>query len=176
LRDGSKASVRPLEQEDENRLLAFFQQIPEEERFFLKDDVTAPAVIRDWFADPERAFALIAVDSGRVLAEAALVRRRGKARSHLADVRVVVAEDFRNRGLGTALLSDLCDVARDAGLNGILFEAVEGAQAEALAAADSLGFVRLGRIYGGAIDPEGRLHDLIVLVMPLRRWRRSSEF
>jgi GNAT superfamily N-acetyltransferase len=103
------------------------------------------------------------------------VRRRGKARSHLADVRVVVAQDYRGRGLGTALLSELCDVARDAGLSGVLFEAVEESQAQALAAADSLGFIRLGRVYGGAIDPEGRLHDVVLLVMPIRRWR-AAEF
>ena len=103
------------------------------------------------------------------------MRRRGDARSHLADVRVVVAEDFRNRGLGTALIGDLCDLARDAGLAGVLFEAVEEVQREALAAADALGFVRLGRIYGGAIDREGRLHDIVLLAMPLRRWARVGE-
>ena len=174
--DDSTVSVRPLEAKDAEALLAFFRDIPERERFFLKDDVTLPAVIADWVRGTERAFALIALISGHIVGEATLVRRRGKARSHVADVRVVVAQDARGRGLGTALIGELCDVARDAGLNGVLFEAVEDAQAEALAAADSLGFVRLGRIYGGAIDPEGRLHDLVLLVMPLRRWRTASEF
>ncbi|HEV8575086.1 MAG TPA: GNAT family N-acetyltransferase [Dehalococcoidia bacterium] len=174
LRDDSEALLRPLAEGDEDRLLAFFQQIPEAERFFLKDDVTSPAVLKGWVRDTERAFALVAEASGRIVGEAALVRRRGKARGHLADVRVVVAEDFRNRGLGTALLSELCDVARDSELNGVLFEAVESVQAQALAAADSLGFVRLGRVYGGAIDQAGHLHDVILLAMPLRRWRHSE--
>src|SRR3990172_7837029 len=173
LRDDSPVSVRPLEAKDAEALLAFFGEIPERERFFLKDDVTLPAVIADWVRGTERAFALIALVSGHIVGEATLGRRRGKARSHVADVRVVVAQDARGRGLGTALIGELCDVARDAGLNGVLFE---DAEAEALAAADSLGFVRLGRIYGGAIDPEGRLHDLVLLVMPLRRWRTASEF
>lgn len=176
LRDDSTVSVRNPEVMDAEALLAFFRDIPERERFFLKDDVTLPTLIADWVKGTDRAFTLIALISGRIVGEAALVRRRGKARGHVADVRVVVAQDARGRGLGTALIGELCDVARDAGLNGVLFEAVEDAQAEALAAADSLGFVRLGRIYGGAIDPEGRLHDLIVLVMPLRRWRTSSGF
>jgi len=176
LRDDSEALLRPLAQGDEDRLLAFFQLIPEAERFFLKDDVTSPAVIKGWVRDTKRAFALVAEASGRIVGEAALVRRRGKARSHLADVRIVVAEDVRNRGLGTALLSELCDIARASALNGVLFEAVESIQAQALAAADSLGFVRLGRIYGGAIDQTGHLHDVILLAMPLRRWRHSSEF
>ena len=184
LRDALTVAVRPLAAGDEDALLAFFRDIPERERFFLKDDVTSPDLIRAWIRETERpdgqpsgrAFVLIALDAKRVVGEAALVRRRGKARGHLADVRVVVAQDVRHHGLGTALISELCDVARDTGLNGVLFEAVEEAQAEALAAADSLGFVRLGLVHGGAIDPDGRLHDVVLLAMPLRRWRTAAYF
>jgi len=190
LRDGTEVLVRRLAAGDEDALLSFFQAVPEAERFFLKDDVTSPDLIRGWVRDAERpdpepsptprtagrAFALIAVDDGRVLAEAALVRRRGGARGHLADLRVVVAQDYRHRGLGTAILSELLDVARDSGLNGVLFEAVADVQAQALAAAESLGFIRLGLVHGGAIDPDGRLHDVVMLVMPLRRWRSSADF
>jgi len=198
LRDGAEVLVRRLAAGDEDALRAFFQAIPEAERFFLKDDVTSPDLIGGWVRDAERpdpepsptalapaspsgrtggrAFALIAVDAPRILAEAALVRRRGAARGHLADLRVVVAEDYRHRGLGTAILSELLDVARDSGLNGVLFEAVADVQAQALAAAESLGFIRLGLVHGGAIDPDGRLHDVVMLVMPLRRWRSSADF
>jgi len=107
LRDDSTVSVRPLEAKDAEALLAFFRDIPERERFFLKDDVTLPAVIADWVRGTERAFALIALISGHIVGEATLVRRRGKARSHVADVRVVVAQDARGRGLGTALIGEL---------------------------------------------------------------------
>jgi GNAT superfamily N-acetyltransferase len=198
LRDNDQVTVRRLAAGDEDALLAFFKAIPEAERFFLKDDVTSPDLIRGWVRDSERpdpepsptalapaspsgrsggrAFALIALESARILAEAALVRRRGAARGHLADVRVVVAEDYRHRGLGTALLSELLDVARDSGLSGVLFEAVADVQAQALAAAESLGFIRLGLVHGGAIDQDGRLHDVVMLVMPLRRWRSSADF
>jgi len=206
LRDGTEVLVRRLAAGDEDALLSFFQAVPEAERFFLKDDVTSPDLIRGWVRDAERpdpepshaalapaspsgrtggrAFALIALEaaltsaspSGRILAEAALVRRRGAARGHLADLRVVVAQDYRHRGLGTALLSELLDVARDSGLSGVLFEAVGDVQAQALAAAESLGSIRLGLVHGGAIDPDGRLHDVVMLVMPLRRWRSSADF
>jgi len=198
LRDGAEVLVRRLAAGDEDALLSFFQAIPEAERFFLKDDVTSPDLIRGWVRDAERpdpepsptarapaspsgrtggrAFALIALEDERILAEAALVRRRGAARGHLADLRVVVHQDYRHRGLGTALLSELLDVARDSGLSGVLFEAVADAQAQALAAAESLGFIRLGLVHGGAIDPDGRLHDVVLLVMPLRRWRSSADF
>src|SRR5438445_688908 len=105
LRDGAEVLVRRLAAGDEDALLSFFQAIPEAERFFLKDDVTSPDLIRGWVRDAERpdpepsptarapaspsgrtggrAFALIALEDERILAEAALVRRRGAARGRL---------------------------------------------------------------------------------------------
>ncbi|TMG08298.1 MAG: hypothetical protein E6I02_03605, partial [Chloroflexi bacterium] len=93
LRDGAEVLVRRLAAGDEDALLAFFQAIPEAERFFLKDDVTSPDLIRGWVRDAERpdpepsptarapaspsgrtggrAFALIALEDERILAEAA---------------------------------------------------------------------------------------------------------
>jgi acetyl-CoA synthetase len=47
-RDGSTATVRPLEPGDADGLLEFFLSVPEEDRFFLKDDVASPAQIREW--------------------------------------------------------------------------------------------------------------------------------
>src|SRR2546430_9513441 len=94
LRDGAEVLVRRLAAGDEDALLAFFQAIPEAERFFLKDDVTSPDLIGGWVRDAERpdpepsptalapaspsgrtagpAFSLIAVYDGRVLADGAL--------------------------------------------------------------------------------------------------------
>ena len=45
LRDGDKVSVRPLEPGDKVRLLEFFERIPEEERYYLKENVASAKVI-----------------------------------------------------------------------------------------------------------------------------------
>jgi GNAT superfamily N-acetyltransferase len=177
LRDGTPVTIRPLEKGDRD-LLDFFLGIPEEERFFLKDDVTSPAVIGKWLEelDYNRVLPLLALHDGRIVAEAALVRRRGGARSHLAELRVVVAPDFRGRGLGTLLIRELCDIANDAELNGVLFEVVEDLEKEAIETAEWLGFIRVGTIVGGARDQQGELHDLALYVMPLGKWYEWSKY
>ncbi len=48
LRDGSTVTVRALQSADDGRLLDFFLGNSDEERYFLKNDVTAPAVVRNW--------------------------------------------------------------------------------------------------------------------------------
>ena len=81
LRDCSRVIVRPLEDGDEQALLDLFLRIPEEERFFLKEDVTAPAVVQRWVRERDfrRALALLALDGSRIVADAVLIRRRGNS-------------------------------------------------------------------------------------------------
>ncbi len=178
LRDGSRVSIRPLQPEDENALLEFFLGIPEDERFFLKEDVTSPAAIAEWIGhlDYRRALPLLAYADGEVVADAVLIRRRGNARSHVGEIRLVVAPAWRNRGLGTALIRELCDIADNAGLETVLFEVVEDRAKEALKAAEWLGFLRIATIEGAARDQQGRLHDIILLTMPLGRWYQWTKF
>jgi L-amino acid N-acyltransferase YncA len=178
LRDGTRVTIRPLEWGDGEALLQFFLGIPEEERFFLKDDVTAPELIRRWTQDLDyrRALPLVALTDDRMVAEAVLVRRRGNARSHLAELRVVVAPDYRERGLGTTLVRELCDIADDAELDKVLFEAVADKEEDAIKAMEWLGFLRAGTIEGGAKDQQGHLHDVVIMAMPLGKWYQWSKY
>lgn len=178
LRDGGRVSLRPLEDGDEQALLDFFLAVPEEERFFLKEDVTSPEVIGRWMRerDYSRALPLIALDGTKIVADAVLIRRRGNSRSHIGEIRVVVAPPYRERGLGTTLIRELCDIADDAGLEKVTFELVADREQEAIRAAEWLGFLRVATIEGGAIDPLGHHHDVVLMAMPLGRWYQWTKF
>ena len=178
LRDCSRVLVRSPEDGDEQGLLDFFLRIPEEERFFLKEDVTAPGVVHRWVTERDfrRALALLALDGPRIVADAELIRRRGNSRSHIGEIRVVVAPEYRDHGLGTALIRELCDVADDAGLEKVMFELVADREQEAIRAAEWLGFLRVATIEGGAVDPLGHHHDVVLMAMPLGRWYHWTKF
>jgi L-amino acid N-acyltransferase YncA len=178
LRDGASVSVRTLESGDADALLKFFLGIPEGDRFFLKDNVTSPALIHEWTQrlNYDRALPLVAIDNGGIIAEGVLVRRRGDARSHIAEIRVTVAPAWRNRGLGSAMIRELCEVAWDAELDSVLLEVVEGCETAAIEAAQAMGFVLAGRIEGGARDQHGHLHDILLLAMPLGKYYEWSKY
>jgi GNAT superfamily N-acetyltransferase len=172
LRDGGSITIKPLEREDESALLEFFLQIPEGDRFFLKDDVTSPGIIRDWTQnlDYDRAVPLVATNDGRIISEGAVVKRRGGARGHVGEIRLTVGPSWRNRGVGTEMIRALCEVASDADLDAVLFELVEDGEGPAFEAATAMGFIPIGRLEGGARDRDGHLHDLVTLAMPLGKY------
>ncbi|HTG13716.1 MAG TPA: GNAT family N-acetyltransferase [Blastocatellia bacterium] len=124
LRDGSTVKVRPLEPQDEQRLLDFFRLLSEESRWlrffsFVKDKLLAAEAHREATVDYVRTFGLIALTGGeeRVVGHA-LYSALGDDR---ADAAFAVADDYQGRGLGTILVGQLAQVAAANGIQ--VFEA-----------------------------------------------------
>lgn len=172
LRNGATIELRPMVAGDRDKVMEFFLRVPEEERYFLKDDVTSPRVIEGWAShlDYDRALPLLAWRDGTVVGDAVLVRSRLGARSHIGELRVVVDPEYRNLGLGSILGRQLCEIAADAELEKVIIELVADREQEAIAAMERLGFLRSARLPEYFRDPSGQPHDLVVMVLPLGKW------
>ena len=182
LKDGAPVTLRTLVEEDGSRLLNFFKRIPEQERFYLKEDVTSPEVIQSWTTelDFSRVVPIVALagdDAGDdIVADGTLHRSRALARSGVGELRIVVDPSFREVGLGRRLIRELLDVALDLGLNTATFELVAKHEDLAIAAARSLGFQVVATLKDRIRDLWGDYQDLIVLELPLRDYERSFQF
>ena len=170
-----QVSIRPLAPGDAVELLAFFSRIPEEDRFFLKEDVTSPEVISTWAEeiDYNRVVPLVGLLDGEIVADATLHRHRAGARRHIGEIRVVVDPRYRHMGLGTLMIREVVDIAYDNAMDGLIFELVEGNEDNAIALAKSLGFQELTSLPSFVKDLEGRPHDLVLLQLPLDNWLES---
>ncbi len=178
LRDGANVTVRPLCEADEAALTVFFRNVPAHDRYFLKDDVTSPKLISRWTShiDYARALPLVAVEGDRIIANGVLLRSRHGAYANVAGIRIVVEEGARQRGLGTALMKELCDIAADADLERVTGEFVAGVQDDAIAAAERLGFLRAATIHELLRDENGHPHDVVVMSLPLGKWYEWWQF
>ena len=178
LSGGKTVSVRPMVASDAPALLQFFRSIPEDERYFLKDDVASEAVVQGWadHLDYDRALPLLAFDGDSVCADAVLIRRRSGALSHAAEIRVVVGPEYRSKGLGLALLREVSDVAWDAELECIHVEFIKEIQEDALNATRLLGGIESGVQREAVKDQHDNHHDIVYMRIPLGRWWQSSQF
>ena len=178
LSGGKTVSVRPMTAADAPALLAFFRSISEEERYFLRDDVASEAVIQGWadHLNYDRALPLLAFDGDRVCADAVLIRRRSGALAHAAEIRVVVSPEYRSKGLGSALLREVVDVAWDAELECIHVEFVRDVQEDGLNAVRLLGGVEAGVQREAVKDQQDNHHDIVYMRIPLGRWWQWSQF
>jgi len=170
LRDGTRVIVRPLEEGDKVRLLRFFQQVPEEERYYLKENVTSPEVIHDWAAniDFDRVIPIVALIDDQIVADATLHRSRSMARRHIGELRIVVDPSCRGAGLGTRLIRELLDIAAELGLHKAMFELVVNREEAAIEAAENVGFKQVAVLKERIKDYWGNLQDLVILEMPLK--------
>ena len=178
LRDRTAVVLRPMTRDDGPALEQFFLQIPEDDRFFMKDDVVDPGVIQHWaqHLDYDRTLPLLGFIGDRLVADAALVRHRGGYRRDSAEVRVVIDPEFRGKGLGTILMRELITVAWDAELDHVDFEMVGEIQSEAIEAVEGLGALHAGTLSDYVKDPHGKAHDLVFLRLPLGKWWQWSNF
>ena len=169
LKDGKKATLRPLKVDDEKEFHLLFQGIPEHERMFIKHRVQDIAVIRDWckHIDVGRNLPLVGVLDGKIVGSATLHQQLGGWKRHIGRVSVLVHPTFRGRGLARALISEILDIARRAGLERVEAEFI-GQQDAAVKMFAMLGFNKLAHFEDYVKDMQAITHDYILMGLDLR--------
>lgn len=153
--------VRKLERNDEDALRAFFDDIPGEDRGFLKEDGRDPAVLRRW-VDDERGIRLVAVDDKPGLAAVCEIWPGVGRSSHVGDVRLVVAADRRRQGVGGLVAQRALVEALERGLSKLTIEVVASEQGT-IDMFQQLGFTPEALLRDHLRDPDGELHDVVLL-------------
>jgi L-amino acid N-acyltransferase YncA len=178
LRDGCQAVIRPLAAEDASPLLKFFQRIPEDERYYLKEDVTSPEVIQDWCfnIDLARVVPIVALVGDEIVADATLHRSRAMARSQVGELRIVVDPAYREIGLGRRLIREMLDLGVEMGLTLAVFELVDRHENQAIAAAKSAGFQVSALLKERIRDFWGDHQDLVIMELSLRDYQLSYRY
>jgi RimJ/RimL family protein N-acetyltransferase len=168
LKDGTAVTLRPLERGDAEQLVAFFQRIPETDRWYLRHDVSDLSMVRQWAlgVDYERVIPVVACSAGRIIGDATLHRRRCGSSRHVGKIRVVIDPAYRMQRLGTWMIFDLIQLATGLGLEKLVAE-VAGNETAAIRALRHLDFVREGVIPELHKDPAGNPCDLVIMVKTL---------
>jgi L-amino acid N-acyltransferase YncA len=172
LKNGEEVWLRPLDcQADEERLLDFFARVPDEDRWYLENNVADQEIVRHYLLryHPERMLPIVALDEmERIVGKATLNRYPNPgARSHIGRIRVVVDLEFRGQRLGTYLLLDMIQLAMNLGLRLLITEYIKGVEDKAIRAARKLDFFEQAVLPDYAKDSRGNNYDLAIMVKRL---------
>jgi GNAT superfamily N-acetyltransferase len=169
LKDGNKATLRPLHEADEKDFHQLFLGIPEAERLFIKHRVMDLNVIHGWCQniDYGRNLPLLALMGGKIVGDATLHQQLGGWKRHVGRVSVLVHPEFRGRGLARALIGEIIELARNAGLERVEAEFI-GEQAAAMKMFAMLGFSKLVHLEDYVKDMQAIKHDYILMGLDLK--------
>ena len=120
LHDGSTVSIRPLHRQDVELERSFIEGLsPQSRRYrFLCSLVTPSDALLSQLTDldPQREAALIALVEERGMTREVGVARYSGVPSGKAEIAVTVSDEWQNKGLGTALMKRLIELARQRGI------------------------------------------------------------
>lgn len=135
LRDGTTVLIRPIHPTDTELERRFIAELsPESRRLRFLGQIGAPSpALLDQLThpDPERDAAFVAlIAEGAAKREIGVARFSAQADGRRCECAVTVSEDWRNRGLATALMRHLIEIARRRGIESMY--SVDAAENQAM--------------------------------------------
>jgi L-amino acid N-acyltransferase YncA len=178
LRNGKRVMFRFLNDQDRAGLTSLFQEAPEEDIRFLKQDVKDLKLVNFWIdhINYRKVLPLVAVDlegGNRLIADATL--HRGKhAAKHIGEIRIFVSRPFRNLGLGSMMLEELIGLARQENLMWLKAE-ILAEHKKVIKAFREKGFDMKCALDDYFIRKDGMTHDVVLMMRPVTK-REEEEF
>jgi L-amino acid N-acyltransferase YncA len=164
LSDEAEVEIRIMSSKDRDAVLAFAQNLSEEDMLFLRVDITQPDVVDDWMQNLKsgNSTSLAAYDDSGLVGYATVHTNAARWTRSLGEIRVNVNTAYRARGLGKTLVSDIFAVARGLGLRKLTAQMTSD-QHGAQAAFRRLGFVPEAVLADYVEDSHGMPRDLVIM-------------
>lgn len=162
--EAGNIEIRLMSPADEAAVLAFGKGLPTHDLLFLPRNISEPKVLAAWVKEIERGAiqSLLAVKDGKVVGCGTLVRDPHSWSPHVGEIRMVVSQDLRGKGVGKALSQETFALALGAGLEKLSVQMTVDQQA-AIALFESLGFKAEALLRDHVRDVGGKTHDIVVL-------------
>lgn len=177
-KDNLEITLRQMVKDDEPELIKFFQKLPETDRMYLRDDVSKPETIKKWVKNLnyERVFPVLAFLGEQIIGDATLHRENFGWKQHIGEIRIVIAPDFRKKGIGIILAREIYYLALKIGLKKLIAEMMAD-QIDAIKVFDRLGFVQEAVLSEHVIDAKGKLHNLVIMTNNVEAlWQKIKDY
>jgi len=171
LPDGATLTLRAMTRDDQYGLYSFFVSLPEDDRRFLRNDVTDRKLIEKWTRtlNYDRVLPILAESDGKIVANATLHYQTFGWGRHVAEIRVTIAPEFQGRGLGSLLLGEIYQLAEKSKVRKLLARIV-AIRSPVIKAFERAGFNQVAVLtnYVKDIHQQGYA-DIVLMVKELNR-------
>ena len=171
---GRDVTLRYMVEGDKQAMLNFARALPEHDLLFLRRDITQPAAVDSWIRDINSGListVLATVDSD-VVGYGTIHRNDLRWSSHVAELRVMVAEEMRGKGLGQVLTQEAFAIALASGIEKIVAQMTLD-QKGAIATFEGIGFRPEALLRDQVKDRDGNKHDLLVLTHEVAKFEAA---
>jgi L-amino acid N-acyltransferase YncA len=178
LKDGTKVTIRNLTIEDLDRLMDFYRSLPEEDVKYLRVDVTDINIVKQRIEAAESAniFRIIALQDDSIVADGALELTAEEWRKHQGELRVIVADEFRRKGVGMIIMRELYFLAIEKKVEKVVAKMMKP-QVAARTICKKLGFHEELVIPDYVKDQSGKSQDLVIMTCNIQElWKELDQF
>lgn len=164
LADGAGVTIDFMTPDHRDAVLSFAGGLSEDDMLFLRVDITQPEIVDDWMSNLESGSSttLAALDDSGLIGYATVHRNAAPWTRRVGEIRVNVSSDYRARGLGKNLCSEIFSVARGMGLRKLTAHMTSD-QHGAQAAFRRLGFVPEALLADYVEDRKGTSRDMVIM-------------
>ena len=177
LKDGTKVSVKELTEDDLDRLMRFYLTLPEEDRKYLRVDVTDRDVVakRIKLIEQGDVVRVVALHDDEIIADGALELSAEEWRKHQGELRIIVARNYQHKGLGMIMMRELYFIAARKKVEKVVVKMMRPQKA-ARNICHKLGFREEHMIPDYVRDLSGQLQDLIIMTCDMDEFWKELEF
>jgi RimJ/RimL family protein N-acetyltransferase len=174
--DGEAIELRAMSGADEAAVLAFANAAPAHDLLFLARDITHPKVVKAWVREIEAGTitTVLAWRGEAIVGCAAIIRDPLSWSGHVAEIRVVLLDRLRGKGLGRLLIEEAFATALGQGAEKITARMTLD-QKGAIGVFEGLGFTLEAMLRDQVQDRDGRKHDLLILSHDVARMSAQHE-
>ena len=164
LKDGTEVTIRPMKKDDLEKSFSFFRSLPDRDRTYLRADVSRREVVKRRIDRMRTGTVkrLVALAGGRIVADGALEWTGEDWKEHVGELRLIVASQFKRKGLGTTMARELYTLAAREKVDEIVVKMMRPQKA-ARSIFRKLGFRQETMLPEYVKDLRGKKQDLIVM-------------